>query len=559
MQLIQELTLIQKAGAFIGVPLILLLLLVAARRRRATATAADHAITAGQPEGRRGRATAEPSVRRRKRRKLAAEAANSAGASAPVPPLVAAGPATLVGEPVAATEVAVATAPAASLVESPPPVPVAPAPADDPYVQDATFAEEQVATFAQRSHVAAPGWPTPGELASSFDPDAFDPLPAAAEAADEVLDGPVADDEPEEPTGIIEMPAPHHDETDEPEMARWDGEFDPATGWADDEIPIPVSVAAEAEDWYDSERPAHGGASSSDEPNPVELEQFWGDAEGEEPWVNSPEIEVVTEMSAANGADETVPAWVEDDEPAPWEAEHPGDISVPFPAPGSVPAHGAAAGGWTMAAPTQGSPVVLDLAGLAASGHSLELVIEASGDGNGVRLRFGSPSGAPEPAAQPETIAFEPAVVEKAAFEPAVVEEAEIDDLVEASEPIGELEIPIFDDDRAEPRHDERSDAIEYDVPFLTGGLPEPGVAHVAAAEPVPAVETPDVAAPAEVPHLAFDEDEPVFEAIHQEVDEVEPIEAAASPAGPEMDLSDDPVQILADIRARLAALDERR
>ena len=569
MQLIQDLTLVQKVGAFIGIPLILLLVMVAARRRH-TPTTAGAAAVAAQPKGRRARAKAEASKPRRRRRKLADEGANSIAAAMPTPPAATAEPATHAVEPVAAADVETSPAPEAPVVQSPPPVPVVPASADDPYVRNATFADEQVAGFdIDPQPVAAPGWPTPGELASSFDPDAFDPLPAAAEAdaiedvfaslpagpgaADE-FDDAIAYDDPEQPTGIIEMPALQRSDRDEAEVARWDGEFDPATGWGDDEVP--VAVAAGADEWYDAEGASHGGASSSgDEPNPVDLEQFWGEAEAEDPWTSSAEVEVVTDISAAAGVDETVPAWAQDDEPPAWDAAPPSDISVPFPAPGSLPAHDAPAAAWTMAAPAQGSPVVLDLAGLAASGHSLELVIESNGDGSGVRLRFGSPSDVAQPLAAPEPAA-EPA--------PAAMEEADIEVLVEPHGSVQEHDGATVSDDELEPRSDQ-STADDFDVPFLTGGRPEPEIAYVAAAEPETVAHTPVLESPVEVTHLSFDEAEyaPAFEAVHEETDEVVAIELTEVPPAPttepRMDLSDDPVQILADIRARLAALDQRR
>lgn len=569
MQLIQDLTLVQKVGAFIGIPLILLLVVVAARRRRTPAAAGQAAVVA-QPKGRRARAKDEAPKPRRKRRKLADEGANSIAAVMPAAPAVPAEPATHAVEPVAATDVETSPVPEAPVAQSPPPVPVVPAPADDPYVRDTTFADDQVAAFVSDPQpVAAPGWPTPGELASSFDPDAFDPLPAAAEAeavddvfaslpagpgmADE-FDDAIAYDDPEQPTGIIEMPALQRSDPDEAEVARWDGEFDPATGWGDDEVP--VAVAAGADEWYDAEGASHGGAPSpADEPNPVDLEQFWGEAETEDPWASSPEVEVVTDISAADVVDENVPAWAQDDESPAWDAAPPSDISVPFPAPGSLPAHDAPAAAWTMAAPAQGSPVVLDLAGLAASGHSLELVIESNGDGSGVRLRFGSPSGAAQPLES-----LEPATE----LAPAAVEEAEIDALVEAGDPLPEYDVAMVRDDGFEPQG-EQSVAGDFDVPFLTGGRPEPEVAYVAVAESETVAHTPVLESPVEVTHLPVDEaeDAPAFEASHEEIEEFvapEPTEVPpAATAEPEMDLSDDPVQILADIRARLAALDQRR
>ena len=80
MQLIQELTLVQKAGVFIGIPLILLFVLIAARRRRA---AGGVDAVAAPPESKRGRSKKDSGIPRRKRRKLAAEAAQAMGTPAP--------------------------------------------------------------------------------------------------------------------------------------------------------------------------------------------------------------------------------------------------------------------------------------------------------------------------------------------------------------------------------------------------------------------------------------------------------------------------------------------
>lgn len=554
MQLIQELTLIQKVGAFIGIPLILLLVMVAARRRRAAAPAGDPGAAVARSEGRRRAKKAEPSIPRRKRRWLAAEAAHAMGTPVTPPEPVAAEATAPVVEPVTAVAAEVVPeAVEAPVVESPPPVPVVPAPVEDPYVRDTTFAEEQVEAFARETTpevvVAAPGWPSPGELASSFDPDAFDPLPAAAELADQTHDEPAAEaEEPEQPTGVIEMPAVVEDGLDERDIAQWDGDFDPATGWGDDEVPVPVAVAAEAEaeDWYDSERQSPPVGPPTAEPNPVDLEQFWGDADGEDPWVDSPEVEVITGMPPTDEDDESVPDWVEDDATAAWEVEQSPDmpdIGVPFHAPGSLATHEAAPEGWTTATPAQGSPVILDLAGLAASGHPVELVIESSGDGN-VRVRFGPPNGTSLPVAQPEAAAE------------LAVEEAEMEELIELPGPVTEPELPMVEDSDAEQVEDEPATAVDFDVPFLTGGLSEPDFVHVATAEPDLTVDTPIDAVPVEVPQPPIAEDEPAFDAIPAEAARVEP---APPLAAPELDPYDDPAQILADIRARLAALDGHR
>lgn len=530
MQLIQELTLVQKAGVFIGVPLILLFVLIAARRRRAAAGGADAVAAPSQPK--RGRSQRDPGIPRRKRRKLAAEAAQALGTPAhAAQPVDAPLPAPAV-EPVAVAESA-PPPPAIEAVaaQAPPPVPAVPASVDDPYVQEITFDDEQVAAFAEDTLpevvVAAPGWPTPGELASSFDPDAFDPLPSAEPAPpragplDDVFDEVSIDAEPEQPTGIIEMPGVPPDadaEHEELEIDQWDGDFDPATGWGEDEAPVPVAVAAESEEWYDSDHATGGGGGSAiDHPNPVDLDQFWGDADTEEPWTDSSEVGPVAGMVE----DGSVPEWVHDDEPAAWE---PGATDEAPAAPDP------ATDGWTIAAPAQGSPVVLDLAGLAASGHALELVIESSGDGKGVRLRFASPTPPESPVAGAETA---PSLAESVEVPDADEPEEHVTDLAPVAEVADETGLAFAGERDVEPPPGDpevvaetvSAPAVEdFDVPFLTGGRPDPG-AEIATAE-----------APAPAPSP-----EPV-----------------ANPASPDVELMDDPATILAEIRARLAALDGR-
>jgi hypothetical protein len=447
-------------------------------------------------------------------------------------------------------------------------VPVVAAPVDDPYVQDISFAEEQVAAFGEDTLpevvVAAPGWPTPGELASSFDPDAFDPLPSAEpappapELVEDASDEMMIDEEPEQPTGIIEMPAEHADaysDHEEPEIAQWDGEFDPATGWGEDEIPVPVAVAAASEEWYDSDHATGGGGESSiGQPNPVDLDQFWSEADTEEQWADSSEVEILSDMVE----DAPVPDWVHDDEPAAWEA---GTTDEVAPAPQSASAHDD--GGWTMAAPAQGSPVVLDLAGLAASGHSLELVIETSGDGKGVRLRFGSPSTPRAPVTDVEAGPFPVDAVEEPhtdepeghveELEPHGEREHETEYAFEA-ETDAEAELPeaeheIVAETVAEPVFE------DFDVSFLTGGLPSPADAAIV----TPQADEPVAAAahePAAVDmHGLWVEDG----AVDETVDQPEPLVGATiAPAIPDEELTEDPAKILAEIRARLAALDGR-
>jgi len=207
--------------------------------------------------------------------------------------------------------------------------------------------------------------------------------------------------------------------------------------------------------------------------------------------------------------------------------------------------------------------VVLDLAGLAASGHSLELVIETSGDGKGVRLRFGSPSspGAPvtdvEAAPSPLDAVEEPHTDEPEGhveeLEPHGEREHETEYAFEA-ETDAEAELPgaeheIVAETVAEPVFE------DFDVPFLTGGLPSPADAAIVtpqADEPVAA----EAHEPAAVDmHGLWVEDAAVDEA----VDQPEPlVRATIAPAIPDEELTEDPAKILAEIRARLAALDGR-
>ncbi len=569
MQLIQELTLVQKAGVFIGIPLILLFVLIAARRRRAAAGGVDAAAATSQSK--RGRSKKDSGIPRRKRRKLAAEAAQAIGTPAPAAqPAVAEPPAPAV-EPGAFAESAPAPpAPeaVAAPAPAPPPVPVVPAPADDPYVQEITFDEEQVAAFAEDALpevvVAAPGWPTPGELASSFDPDAFDPLPSAEpsppapEPVEDVYDEVMIDEEPEQPTEIIEMPAVHagaYAEHDEHEVAEWDGDFDPATGWGEDEVPVPVAVAAESEEWYDSDATVGGGGGSSvDQPNPVDLDQFWSHADIEESWADSSEVEILSDLVD----DASVPDWVHDDSPAAWEPDSTDEAPA---APQSTP------DGWTIAAPTHGSPVVLDLAGLAASGHALELVIESSGDGRGVRLRFESPS---TPQSRVAAVEAAPAFVDPVEVGEPNADEAE--GLVADLEPQAEMgletslafETDVEAEDEAELPATEMevpADAVaapvveDFDVPFLTGGLPTAGDAKI-----VTSAWQASVAMPAPEPAEVEIHDLPVEEAQAEDaVHQPEPLpEATTAPGIPDVELTEDPATILAEIRARLAALDGR-
>lgn len=555
MQLIQELTLVQKAGVFIGIPLILLFVFIASRRRRAASGVGEAA--ASTPK--RGRSKKDSGVPRRKRRKLADEAAQSMGTAAVAQP-EAPEPVAPAVEPVAIAESAPPSpAPEAVAAPAPPPVPVAAATVDDPYVQDISFADEQVAAFVEDTLpevvVAAPGWPTPGELASSFDPDAFDPLPSAEptppspDVVEDAFDEVLIDAEPEQPTGVIEMPVLHADAFaghDEPEVAQWDGEFDPATGWGEDEVPVPVAVAAESEEWYDSDHATGGGGSSSDQPSPVDLDQFWSDADTEEPWSDASEVEILSDM-----IDEApVPDWVHDDEPSAWASNTTEDAA---PAAASA---GHEESGWTMAAPVHGSPVVLDLAGLAASGHALELVIESSEDGKGVRLRFGSPSAAAASVTDGEIV---PPPAEAMEESPADESDGHFVEFAPKAEPEdqGPYVFPAeaeFEAPAAEYEIVAETVLEDFDVPFLTGG-PTGVDAQIMASEP-------DHAVAAAAPELAEVEMHGVWVeegAVAETVDPPQPfVELAPAQPIAEVELTEDPATILAEIRARLAALDGR-
>lgn len=523
-----------------------IVLAVVARRRRAgaevTATSAD-----ASPRRERTKKADKP-LPRRKRRKLAAEAARGmglapeavpAGTEISVPPVAAAPPPA--PAPVPEPDVAVVAA-------AVPVVVAAAAPSDDPYVSHDVALEPAESAYSPAADEAAtpgvvvadPGWPSPGELAASFDPDVFDPLPEVHDVTVEYgEDDGVAD----QPTGVIEMP-----DLDEALAAsealaetadRWEDDFDPAVGWADDEAGAPPAVEVGVdpvdevmEDWDVDVEDVPADPPMAVAVSPVDMEQFWGDPD--EDWADPADgavgaepaaVAQLAEVDAGEGIDPPEIEWPED--AAAWE---PGtDADVPS-APVSPVDAGTATAGWPIAGGPTG-PVVLDLAALAASGRPLELIIEPSGDGNGVRLRIGAPGAA---LASPDPGEAADAPVEAAAPETAPRDETPVTQVADEEPP---AEDPVAD------------------VPFLTGGFAataeEPGIGSPASAsDPADVEEThhPPVA----VVDGTHADDDPL--------DPFDPVEIAAIPADEsDTEPDDDPARILADIRARLADLDARR
>ena len=525
MQFIQELSLYNKAALGAAVALVLVVLLVALKRKRQ----AKPADAAPKPRRMRRKGAAEADrAPRRKRRKLAAEAARSMGLDAapetafPEVPAVPVAPAPVAKASVA-VEVAPESAPAAEVVEA------AAAPADatlqDPYVQPA-------------GPVAQPGWPAPGELASSFDPDAFDPLPELEHDATPEMVRAAAHGEigsAIDMTDVVDMDVPSAD-------VEWADEVE--AGWDDaDYSATETWITADAVEAAPDEREAEAPAAE-----PTTVEQFWGEPDTESAWDDEAgdEIaEIAFDVKDEAGNDVVESAWNDGAPDVSWEHEK---TTFETPAPGATsafeladvpPAEPAVSlGAWTGATGTPTSPVVLDLAGLAASGQSLELVIEPNADGQGVRLRIGSPSA--HEATPVAEVSEEQLPVEPIAAPPA--EEANHD--APSAEADEELDVTS-----------DAWGAVEEDAWDAT---PEAELGDDAAENPsfeLPA-EIQDLAV-AETPTVSFDAySEPAEPITYEEpVDETAFAEEEPTPAVPE----DDPAKILADIRARLAALDASR
>ena len=535
---------------------------------------------------------------------------------------------------------------------------------DDPYVTVAPAP-------AVGPSVAQPGWPSPGELASGFDPDAFDPLPPAAPHAhhdeDIAIDVDLTDidsgeawldenltasQEPlaletetdREDTQIIQVPTADWDEDDD---------FDPATGWSDDGSDLTPHVAIEGDEQPEWVVPAAESVEIDDEiaADDVPVEALTIDEQDEPITVTVSTAEEADEITDWDEDDEplTSVAWdtpesderLDDDDPTTeepvatatdawqedgdvddedetwadtgWSDDDPQELAmstplaVPFPPPGTLPAHEQVA---TLAVPfpTPGTlpahedtvsvfaeaddrpaaefsfsdttpqmpaitgrldtgsatPVVIDLASLVAHGERVEMVIEQDPSGTGVRLRFGPSVAGPEAAVAPE--------VSEAAPESADTPEAVVEATLEVepapaadSEPEAETatatnpEINIIAPLPA-PSQPEQS---LVDIPFLTGGPRSASPEAVLDVVPAPP-EAEDVAQPAEpvdVVQVYAPEAAPIQPA---DVEPDRPSDAAPEPIAPATlgvasTSEDDPGKILADIRARLAALDQRR
>ncbi len=563
MELINGLSLVQKSAAGAAVVLLLALLIVIARRQRGAAKPAD-AATPGERRRRR-RPAAEPKAEKvpRRRRRLADEAA---GAMGPAPDTdvslasdlpVHSMPGTeaelltsTANDSAIAVDTAVAVAPELPVVE---PVPVGAVSSSDPYV----------------TPVASPGWPSPGELASGFDPDAFDPLPDQHH-----------DDTPDNHAAYDETATATDD-------AVWNDEdtFDPATGWSA-EVETPGLSNAPAIDLWTGDEATAG---SADEPaaraDDINLEDLWDDTDDLDDAVALvPEEDVLAtvERIVADDANE-VTAQDADDAPVDsstsmdsndsgddwddsqdtavvWDSndEEDPDLTVPFPAPGTIPTHDVAPVAFDAPGMSLGShsnQIVLDLAALASGGQPVELFIEPSADGAGMRVRVGAIG---TTTAHDERVAdvlagddsatdsFENAM-SSSSFDATDEEESLIawaNDSIDAEHNDVEWNEVVSADDSTEWIADAADVAIpdvSYDVPFLTGGFTPPATDQP---EPTPTV----------VPSVDLLDDAP------WDVVPEAPIVEVVADAEPLMDDDpDDPARILADIRARLAALDARR
>ena len=595
MQFIEQLTLVQTAAIGGSVALILALLLIAARRKRAAAQAPAEVAQVNEPKKRKRDKPAEASLPRRKRRKLAAEAAHAMGVEQTVAPSVPAVPEVADVPVITIPEVTIAAAPMDEPspdtydhepVPAEMPVEVAAVPAhlaDDPYLQGGDV-------DASGAFVAQPGWPSPGELASSFDPDAFDPLPEAEHHPDDTDSG---------DTTALELPmlSTAEEVVALEEIEEWADTYDVEEDWAqpapavsesawnipEDQPTITVSAIGGEDDavWSEPdeepmwEMPEPAEAHPAVETEPIieapsvalmeddgihEItERAWSD-DSEESWTTEPAYEPAVAYDAPQTIEipaETydVPVAYEVAEPAttPVAAVTP-EFSYEAPDPALM-------SNWNQSLGGPNSPVVLDLAGLAASGHALELVIEPNADGNGVRLRFGAPGS--------QDAVELPVVVETAQDEtPLVVEAAE----VVTEEPLAP---PVEVDNLAFLAGDAPQATQETTPPAVSPDSDEAPAAVIVPESPTSGVETPAtvVEAAAVIDETAAVVDEfvgpttpsavvdvsdtyevPAFEPVA-----VAPVADVGAQVADVREPDDDPAQILADIRARLAALDARR
>jgi len=567
MQLIQELTMIHKAAIGATVALIMVLLLVSARRRRVAGGAPTEAEEPAAAKTRKRDRKKQSSLPGRKRRKLAAEAAHSMG----VDPAPIAVPEVPEVPAISIPEVVVVSAPVVEApveedlddvpATEPDAYPVAIEPAGVPAMDDTYLQETQV--NAEGVVVAQPGWPSPGELASSFDPDAFDPLPEAY--------GPLMDDTYDE----FAVPAGQSDDTTAIEMPElsaatevaaleeieeWTGTFDADDSWNEANDEANDEVATESTTTISHEEPQPEVSAIADPPA-IDMEDIWSEPDeeplwdvaevAEEPVADVPAVAIIDEALTFDAAE---PAWADDPHDS-WQEdvfetsadvfETPTVVEIPA-AVHEMSYEPAGPAAWSASFGGPNSPVVLDLAGLAASGHSLELVIEPNADGHGVRLRFGAPG------ANPVEV---PPVLDDA---PQAELSVPLDGVTEADVVVG-----IADTFEGEPVDAGAPVEPEIDMSFLAGVAPgdesaAPAEPPRVAVAPAPAVEPGYVFEP---PVADFKDANPVvFDPAPSDEDfAMQAAPTAATTASAVMDADDDPAKILADIRARLAALDARR
>ena len=575
MQFIEQLTMIHKAAIGGAVALIMILLLISARRKRAAAEAPVEVAEAKEPKKRKRDTPKEASLPRRKRRKLAAEAAHSMGVEPSMPivpavpevadvPVITIPEVTIAAEPVAAASVAeYDDAPVETEMTVDMAV-VSPHVADDPYLHDGDLDENGVV-------VAQPGWPSPGELASSFDPDAFDPLPEAQYHDEQYADTSA--------TTALELPtlSTANEAVALEEIEEWADTYDVDEDWAQPAPTVAEDTWTVPEDEPTISVTAIGGNDDAVWSEPDE-EPLWEMPEpATEPAV---EVEPVNEAPAVAVMEDdtayevTESAWADDSEES-WQTDVPYepdvadealqpieipaeayDVAVAYGVEDSVveappadpmPAYSyeapnpAVMSNWSQALGGPNSPVVLDLAGLAASGHALELVIEPSADGNGVRLRFGAPG--------TQDVVEVPVSVESVPDEVAFAEVVTSDESVTPPLEVDNLAFLAGDAPQIEPHTVLTAvvpDATVPPAPIVVDEEPS----SVVEASPVVA----EVAGPVESPVAVVTYDDvPAYEHVYP------PVEDAFEQVADAREPDDDPAQILADIRARLAALDARR
>lgn len=511
------------------------------------------------------------------------------------------------------------------------------------------------------------------------DDDDFDPATGWSDDGSDMTPQALAIDEDEQPDWVVPT-----SDVDEPDDAP-DDELPlepPPTDASDEAITVTVSAdddADEITDWDEDETPLTTVAwdapdtddTFDDEPTPTDdepiaaVEAAWtDDDEGDDEawadagWSDDPqEIAMATPLAVPFPPPGTLPAH-----------EQMATLAVPFPVPGTLPSHEETAvqvftergreprseftvNGTRPQMPAitgridggAATPVVIDLAKLVANGERVEMVIEQDASGHGVRLRFG-PSDAPTPApADCDADATAPAMTEAAdeQAQPQSSENAEMTPVAEVapaadaaqaipaehSDPAPAAEVPADVVAIAESAAPSTPTAIgSVDIPFLTGGprssthqgadetgeapvsqptdaadevvatdtvtapddaavgevlapepIPIPDVTHdaavgeVLAPEPiaVPAITEPAPVAEITAPDTARFDDvvdaAKVADALASYQDEsnrlydAEPEPTKPVPVGVSSLSDDDPGKILADIRARLAALDGRR